>query len=344
MKLGVVGLGSMGKRRVRDLLELGAQVVGFDIRPDRNLEAAALFGIVAHDSFDDVMAHDVDAIVISTPPDCHVEYYERCYDARRPFFSEANIFVPSADWFLDRERAAGVRGYPSATWRFHPLVHELHQRIQSLGRRHINSVAHQYGGFLPDWHPWEPYTSFYAGRRRTSAAREMVPFELEILTHAFGPIERVSAVATQARAWEADFTDSYMLLLQFESGVAGTLTIELHQVAPVRLTRVSCTSSALVLDMSAQQLAIFDQQADRWQYIKPRAIRQNWGFQFEHVYREEMRQFLAALAGSEYPKTWSDDRHLSDVLYAAELSASTGKAVQVRDISKAYDGIGWCRE
>ena len=44
-------------------------------------------------------------------------------------------------------------------------------------------------------------------------------------------------------------------------------------------------------------------------------------FNFEQVYFDEMRAFLDALRGvGPYPKTWSDDRHLSDVLVAAEES------------------------
>ena len=344
VNIGVVGLGSMGKRRVRDLLDLDVEVVGFDVREDRNRQARDMFGVATFESFDALIASGIRAVVISTPPDCHVRYYELCHEHRVPYFSEANIFTPAVAWFSSREASSGVRGYPSATWRFHPLVRDICRRVESLGRDNINSFSHQYGGFLPDWHPWEPYTGFYAGRKRTSAAREMVPFELEILIEAFGPVAEVRALTAQARSWDAQFDDTYLMLLKFASGVVGTFTIELHQVAPVRVTRISATHSALILDLGAQELKVFEKGSDTWQFVKPGAILQNWGFQFEHVYREEMRHFLAALQGASYPKTWAEDRHLSDVLYAAELSHSSGQSVQVRDVASAYDGLGWIDE
>src|SRR5580692_7026711 len=129
MKIGVVGLGSMGKRRVRDLRELGVDVNGFDIRDDRNAQAKEMFGMATFETFDALAASGVQAIVISTPPDCHVSYYELCHRHRLPYFSEANIFTPAVSWFESRERSSSVRGYPSATWRFHPLVQEMCRRI-----------------------------------------------------------------------------------------------------------------------------------------------------------------------------------------------------------------------
>ena len=46
MKLLVIGLGSMGKRRVRNFTALGDnEVAGFDLREDRCLEAAEKYGI-----------------------------------------------------------------------------------------------------------------------------------------------------------------------------------------------------------------------------------------------------------------------------------------------------------
>ena len=99
MKIAVIGLGSMGKRRVRDLRALGHDVVGYDLQRARNVEASQRFGIATYESFDEIISAGAEAIVISTPPDQHVSYYEKCYRARLPFFSEANILTPRASWF-----------------------------------------------------------------------------------------------------------------------------------------------------------------------------------------------------------------------------------------------------
>src|ERR1017187_10332468 len=156
MQIGVIGLGSMGKRRVRDLLALGHRVVGLDEREDRRKEATDGFGIAVTQDFRGLCAEGIEAAVISTPPDEHLAYYEQCFGARIPFFSEANVLTPTAEWFAERERASGVRSFPSATWQFYPLFGVLKDWLELSGSAAINTVHYHYGGFLPLWHPWEP--------------------------------------------------------------------------------------------------------------------------------------------------------------------------------------------
>lgn len=46
MKAVVIGLGSMGKRRIRCLQAIGGvEIIGVDLREDRRLEAQTLYGI-----------------------------------------------------------------------------------------------------------------------------------------------------------------------------------------------------------------------------------------------------------------------------------------------------------
>jgi len=340
MKVCVVGLGSMGKRRVRDLLHFRHEVRGVDVRADRRQEAADTFGIAVHADLAEV-AGDVEAVVISTPPDVHLAYYELCGRLGLPFFSEANIFTPRADWF----RARSVASYPSGTWLFHPLVQELRRRVHEIGIGKVNGVQHHYAGFLPDWHPWEHYTDFYAGRRRTSAAREMVPFEIEFLVHVFGRVRAVSAVVRRARRWSSDIDDTYLLQLEFEQGFWGSVSIELHQVAAGRNTRVSLEDDCFTLDLGEGRLQSYNRHDDAWKAQRPRSYHDRWAFCFEDVYREEMRKFVAAASlGEPYPKTWDDDRHLSDILYAAERSSAERRAVTIAEAVDAYDGISWINE
>ncbi len=342
MKFAVIGLGSMGKRRVRDLLQLGHAVVGFDIRQDRREEAKALYGIDTVVLPDKLLHEGVDACVISTPPDIHQEYYEWCFNNKQPFFCEANIFTPRAEWFAEMERSSGVRGYSSGTWRYHPLFLRLKEEVEKIGMGGINTVHYHYGGYLPYWHPWESYADFYAGQRKTSAVREMVPFEAESLVWLFGPVKAVCALNKRASEWETDMDDTYHLLLEFESGISGSLLVELHQVNPFRLARVSAREHSFTLDLAAQELLRYSLADDSWRKLKPASLRALSTFNFEDIYHQEIASFVGALEGkNDYPKTWAEDRHLSDILFAAELSSVRREWVEIKEIETAYDGRTW---
>jgi predicted dehydrogenase len=340
VKIAVIGLGSMGRRRVRDLVHLGHDVIGVDIRDDRRAEAAADFGIHTLGSHRELPSV-IDGVVISTPPDCHAFFYEHCYASQLSFFSEANIFTPPASWFADKEMSGQAKGYPSGTWLFHPLVQRLRDKIAEIGVDQVNTITHRYGAFLPDWHSWEPYHEFYAGRKNSSATREMVPFEVEILVHALGRVGHVSALKRQSREWQNPLDDSFFLILEFESGVTGTMAVELHQITPIRETRVAMRNDTLVLQIGDGKLDHFSRPAGNQTTERPSSYRGRWGFYFEDIYREEIASWISALNGTPYLKTWSDDRHLSDILYAAELSSKTGKRVAIAEIGDAYDGLSW---
>lgn len=336
----------MGKRRVRDLSSFGHEVVGFDVRADRNAEARDLFGIQTFTNSKSLIERNPDALVVSTPPDQHVADYETSFGAGFPFFSEANVLTPSVEWFAEQEVRSGVRGYPSATMRFYALIVSLKDQLLEIGLDRIRTVHAQYASYLPLWHPWEDYSEFYAGRcRRTGAARETVPFELDWLCWLFGPVRAVCAVRESRAEWKTDIDDTYVLLLEFENGIRGSLTVEMHQLTPFRQARVSCRDQGFVLDLASHELKRYDRDSDSWRIAKPAGTRALGSFHYEQVYREEIGAFADALQGRrEYPKAWAEDRHASNVLYAAEESARRRAWVTVAEIESAYDGRTWVTE
>jgi predicted dehydrogenase len=341
----------MGRRRVRDLLALGHEVVGFDVRADRCAAATEGFAIPIAASAEALLAgggccppaagagkaDSLQALVISTPPDHHVEYYERALRAGLPFFSEANVLTPSPSWFEQRATDPDVLGHPSATMRFDPQVLALRERLATLGVEGVRSVHYAGGDYLPRWHPYERYDEFYAGAARgTGGVRESVPFELDWLCWLLGPVAAVQALHRARARWRTDIDDTYLLLLEFESGAVGSIMVELHQQAPFKLVRIAHCRQSFTLDMlagvmSTHRLGLHDQALS--ELFGPQRVDR------QQVYLSEIRAFTEAVtAGRPYPKSWAEDRHHSDVLCAAERSEQIGARVRVADVAGAYEG------
>jgi predicted dehydrogenase len=340
MKFGVIGLGSMGSRRVRDLLASGHEVLGFDLREDRNTRASGRFGIETVGSLPALFAAGLDALVVSTPPDQHAACYQAAYNVGLPFFSEASILTPKLEWLAAEERRSGVCGYPSATWRFYAPLVELAARIAAGTHPKIYAVHHEYADFLPRWHPWEHYSQFYAGsRRETSAAREMVPFEFEWLCWLFGEVASVSAVVRRLRNWDTDIDDAYFIQAEFVSGVQATVRIELHREAPGRSATVCAPETSYRVDFESDSLLRFDSALLAWAVEDlPETARSSRDL--EKSYAAEITTFADAVAGvAPYPKSWQEDRHLSDILVAAERSSAERRWVDIEEVSASYDGL-----
>ncbi|HJX04526.1 MAG TPA: Gfo/Idh/MocA family oxidoreductase, partial [Thermoplasmata archaeon] len=71
MRVGVVGLGSMGQNHVRILSEMGVLASVADIVPDIAKAVAAKYSVESHLSYQDLLRSDIDAVVIVTPTDTH---------------------------------------------------------------------------------------------------------------------------------------------------------------------------------------------------------------------------------------------------------------------------------
>ena len=92
LKIIIVGLGSMGKRRIRNLLKLGyCDIIGFDPRNDRRKESKKKYNIHSVSTIEEGLEHKPNVMIISTPPDLHYTYAKIAIKNNIHFFTELNL-------------------------------------------------------------------------------------------------------------------------------------------------------------------------------------------------------------------------------------------------------------
>ena len=332
MRLLVIGLGSMGKRRVRNLQALGyREVAGFDARADRRAEAATSYGIAAFEDLDTALArHRPQALVISVPPQHHMEYAWRSVDLGLPCFIEASVV--DADRILalaQRIEGTGLVVAPSCTMRYFPgprLVKEL-IRAGAIGRP-LN-VNYQTGQYLPDWHPWESIGDYYVSARATGGGREIVPFELTWLNDLFGEPTPLACVKTKLTDMQADIDDVYHCVLRYPGEVLVNLSVEvISRPQATREMRVLGSEGMLVF--SADENCVRHSSVatgQQWIRVPLERGRAHDGYiNPEEPYIAEMSDFLAAVAASDpakFPNTLAADWRVLDTLYRLENLSGT---------------------
>ena len=332
MKILIVGLGSMGKRRIRNLQRLGLTgLVGVDPREDRRAEAHAKYGVETAPALTDELTRGAGALVISTPPDAHLPPMLVAARAGRPFFVEAGVSAEGFDEVARLCRERGVVAAPSCTMRHHPSVRTVHRLVESGVAGRPLTFQHHCGQWLPDWHPWEDYRAFYVSRRVTGACREIVPFELTWLTHTFGPVLRVSAQKAKLTRLEADIDDLYQLQLEFASGVHGQLQVDVIARQPYRQFKLLSEEAVVTWDSTTKTVACWTAAKQAWEtHVEPAGTVEQGYVNAEDMYVDEMRAFLDAVAGrAPWPNSLADDAACLAVLEAAEESAATGRRVEL---------------
>lgn len=322
MKALVIGLGSMGRRRVRCLRQLGvASVEGFDPRPDRRAAVAQEYGIPVREQLaaGDVAAFDL--VVIATPPDQHHTAMGWAIAAGKPCFVEASVVRDPLPALDERARSRGVLVAPSCTLRFHSAIREITQIVHSGRYGKVCNFSYHCGQYLPDWHPWEKVTDYYVSNPLTGGAREIVPFELTWMVDAFGWPQQVQGTRMRTTDVGAAIDDTYAALLRFE-GFVGTLVVDVVARQAVRKLTLNFERASLSWDWDSGVVRVWEAEPGRFVDLhQPRSsahagYHQNIG---EAMYVAEVASFLAAAQGrGTFPHSLQDDIRVLSLLEQIE--------------------------
>lgn len=323
MKFLQVGLGSMGKRRIRNLLFHKipkGNIFGFDIDKKRCQEVEKLFRIKTFDNFDQAVEEIApDVYIISTPPNLHSKYFLFAAKAKKHFFVEVTTTddgYAELDELIDGTFIAA----PSCTYRhFEPI--KLMKKLIADGKiGKVEVFCHHMGQYLPNWHPWEDYRNFYVAKHETSACREMVPFELSWIQWVIG--EKISdARGFSGKVSELDIeTDDVYAAALSGSGVLGTLLVDVISREPIRNFRVLGTEGIIEWELTKHEVRL-KKPKEKWQIIKAASGKRVSGYKTttEEMYEDEMEDFLDAVSGKiTYPYTFAEDQHNLDLLKRIE--------------------------
>jgi predicted dehydrogenase len=326
MKVLVIGLGSMGRRRLRNLRYLGVQeLAGMEPASERRAEVANAFEIPAFATLEEALQWGPDAVVISTPPDQHTGYAIEAARRGLPFFTEAGTVTERMDELIAIVGQTGAIAAPSCTLRFHAAVQLMRRRLAegAIGRPLV--VTYHVGQYLPDWHPWEDYRSFYVAQRHTSAVREVVPYELNWLTYLFGSVVELNGFRDKLSQLDADIDDYCAGLLRFESGVHGSLVAEVISRPALRFARIVGEEGTLEWDWNGGYVREWRAADGRWvEHPDPEPITGPGGdWVAENMYIEEMRGYLRAIehGQSEWPLSLEGDLALLETLEELEAAS-----------------------
>ncbi|MEJ5055166.1 Gfo/Idh/MocA family protein [Sphingobacterium sp. MYb382] len=325
-KILVIGLGSMGKRRVRNLIALGYKnIYGYDLREDRRAEAKDIYNIKVFSDFDMVVQSGVDAFVISVPPDLHHIYMKKALELEIPTFIEASVVDTDMDSLIKEADAKGILLAPSCTLYFHAAIKKISKILQEKYLGRISNILYHSGQFLPDWHSYEPVEDYYVSKKETGGGREIVPFELTWITLLLGFPKRVVGLYKKTIDIEGadEIDDTYNLLLDYEPMIFNLSVDVVSRYATRRLV-INGSEKQLYWNWDDSVIKIYHPEEETWEEISYETIAAQEGYNkniTEQMYIEEMDAFTkAAFARVDYPNSLAHDHRVLKLLYAVEYA------------------------
>jgi len=322
----VIGLGSMGKRRIRNLQSLSYQdIIGYDINQNRLNEVKEKYGISVYEDFDNILLNNkIDVFIISTPPNMHMKYANIAYNNNIHCFIEASVIHSKEILKLSQKiEKKDLIIVPSCTMAYYGMPLKVKELIAAgiIGKPlNINYQCVQY---LPDWHPWEDINDYYVSNPSTSGCREIVPFELTWLNKIFGYPNPLACVKRKLTDMQADIDDIYHCILQYPNNLLANITIEVIS-RPKSTREITILGDIGKLSYSADTniLRYINTAMDDWKIINFESGSIEKGYiNPEEPYINEMEDFLNAIIKKDiklFPNSLKEDYDTLNLLYKLE--------------------------
>ncbi len=321
----VIGLGSMGKRRVRCLTALGIDkenIIGMDARRDRCEEARSKYGIAIVDDVDQIDFSKVKAVIVSLPPDRHLQGVRIAIEHGKPVFVEASVMLEDA-LAICEQNTKHVFIAPSCTFIYHPTIKKIKEIVQSGAYGKVTNFSYHSGQYLPDWHPWENVNDFYVSNRKTGGAREIVPYELTWITDIFGMPQAIKGYFRKTADIGCDIEDSYVCCIDY-GNMVGSLLVDVVGRNAARNLIINMQNGQIQWRWDKRVLEVYDAKSAQWHYfeeeeqIHEQSYNANIG---ENMYIEELGAFLKGIEDpSAFGNTMEKDIQVLRLLNELEKS------------------------
>jgi predicted dehydrogenase len=318
----IIGLGSMGKRRIRCFKNLGHEdIVGLDLREDRRKDAEEKYSIKTIDDIRSLNFDEIDAIIISTPPDKHNECIELAIEKKKPAFVEASVILKGLEELNNLTKKKSVFIAPSNTMEFHPAIKDIKNIVKSGKYGEVTNFSYHSGQYLPDWHPWENVKDFYVSKKETGACREIVPFELTWIANIVGFPKNIIGFHGKTMDVGADIDDTYIIAMDFGNSY-GNITIDVVSRYATRSLILNMEHGQIVWRWDENIVKLYDAINRRWinyHYPEGQTIEGYNKNIIEDMYIDEIKSFIDAINGKgKFPNSLDEDIKILKLLHKVE--------------------------
>lgn len=322
MRFLIIGLGSMGKRRIRCLKNLGFDsILGFDLREDRRMESIGKYGIKTIDYIDNLNFDNIDAIIISVPPDMHNRYIKLAIEKGKPAFVEASVVIGDLENLNLLAKEKDVFIAPSCTLRFHPAIKDIKEIVRSGKYGKITNFSYHSGQYLPDWHPWEDVKDYYVCKKETGGGREIVPFELTWIVDVIGFPKDIFGFYGKTMDVGANIDDTYSITMDF-GDCYGNLMVDVVSRYAVRSLVLNMENGQILWRWDESIVKLYDAINARWIHYHATEGKAAEGYNkniIEDMYLDEIKSFIDGINNPDkFPNSLDEDIKILKLLYKAE--------------------------
>ena len=331
MKFLIAGLGSIGRRHLRNLLALGERDILLYRTHQSSLPDDELAELPVAADLEAALACRPEVVIVSNPTALHLAVAIPAARAGCHLLLEKPVShtLAGLDELNEAVQESGSRVLVGYQFRFHPGLQKAAALLQAgaIGRP-LSARAH-WGEYLPGWHPWEDYRQSYSAQASLGGGALLtLSHPLDYLRWLFGDVESLWAFAGKQSDLELDVEDCAEIGLQFMQGTLASVHLDYNQRPPQHSLEVIGAQGALRWDNADGAISVFESQqsggAGAWRtYPIQETFGEAKAFERNDLFLAEMRHLIQMAQGIASPVC-----SLEDGIQALRIALAAGQSAR----------------
>ena len=324
--IGIIGLGSIGRRHLRLVKELRPELNIIAVRSGKGKKVGEekLLDAVVH-SLEEAIDYGIEAAIIATPAVFHVQQAINLMEKGIHVLIEKPLShsLDNVNELLrvkKESKAVGLIGY---CLRYNTGALKFNDMLNNKILGQVLHVQIDCGSYLPDWRKGQDY------RKSVSAKSDLgggvlleLSHELDYIRWFFGEMKSVYAIIQNSGTLDIDVEDSVDMIFESQHG----FPISVHLDFNTRNTRRKCIASCSNGDLTWDAIdnKVIWQPAEGIEEVEMYENDRNY------VYREQLKHFFNCIENDEQPLVSLDDGYaVLKIIESAKKSYKTGKKVAI---------------
>lgn len=249
MKVAIVGLGMAVTPHAKSLLDLKDRVqVAYAYSPsaERRKKFAEKFPFPQCDKLETILGdRSVQAVLVLTPPNTHLEIVERCAAAGKHVLLEKPLEISTARAEEMVKKMSRLTFGVVLQHRFRPPAEKLREKLPELGKLVSASAA------IPNWRPQSYYNQPGRGTRARDGGGVLLTqgiHTLDLFLSYTGEAAEVKSFVTTTPVHKMETEDLVAAAVRFKNGALGTVhaTTTAYPGYPERIELIGTMGTALL--------------------------------------------------------------------------------------------------
>jgi predicted dehydrogenase len=322
----IIGLGSVGKRHLRNLAALGVEKITVLRRENKLPDDRDLPSFKIETDLNIALAKKPDVVIITSPTALHIEQAIAAANTGCHILMEKPIAhsLQGASDLQNIVQQKGIIFQTAFQFRFHPVLRQIKNLVdKNLIGKTLSAHVH-WGEFLPLWHPWEDYRQGYSARQDLGGGVVLTlchPYDY--LRWLVGEINNVSAMVDKLSDLEIDTEDTALVTIRFQSGAIGSIYLDYNERPSQHTLIIIGQNGKVVWDNKDAIATVYFENGQHVQRFEPPP-----GFERNDLFVNELAHFIDNIQNNNVPAcTLQDGLRALKVALAIKQSAAEKREI-----------------